>query len=67
MTDSAIVTLGGVIASVLVHASLVVFYYGRMTEKVSNLSQWASDLERKSDDHGQRISRIEGHLGIKPE
>lgn len=67
MLSSAQATLIGVGISILVHALLAVWYYGRMSARVDNHGGWikrvdedVADLRVGFNDHGERISRLEG-------
>ena len=58
-----ILTLIGIACSVLLHAGIAVFYYGRMAERVMNHSSWLKELAATVNDHESRISRLEGGAG----
>ena len=60
MNAGSTATLIGVLVGLLLHASIAIFYYGRMSERVSSHAAWLRALETKVDAHETRISRLEG-------
>jgi hypothetical protein len=60
VTTSVVATLIGITLSFFGHLAIAVYYYGRMSERVANHSRWLTDLEKTVNEHGTRISRLEG-------
>jgi len=61
-------TLGG---TLLIQALAAVYIYGKLTQKVTDLTSWSkkhdgelADHDRQLYDHEGRISHIEGRRGI---
>jgi hypothetical protein len=54
-----------VYAGVAIQFGLAIFTYGKLTNEVGNHKGWLTALSTRVDGHGERISRVEGKLGIE--